>query len=630
MTFHATFRITPLPLLAALLAASCNGDSPTPDAAPPDAGVVDILEAGPPADGGCPLDLAPEPDIPTPTLFTPRWAFEPWISKDISDTADTYAFVDGFRSRQIPVGAVVIDSPWETNYTTFVPSPTRYPDFAKMVKEMHDRGVRVVMWVTQMVNSASFDLESGGDTYPGPSPNFDEGQRCGFYVNGGATYLWWKGTGAGLDFFDRRAVAWWHRQQDPLLATGIDGWKLDFGESYLPWADLSTDQGKVAFQSYSEEYYRDFWAYGVQQRGAEFVTMVRGWDESYQFKGRFHARPEHAPVIWAGDNRRDWIGLADALDHIFRSAAAGYVVVGSDIGGYLDIDDKDMSSPVPFDQDTFVRWVALGALCPFMQLHGRANLTPWTVQPRTQETVDLYRYWATLHSELVPFWYSLSREAQASGGKPGVLRPVGAEADWPGDYRYQLGEAFLVAPILDGTGKRDVDLPAGAQWYDWWDPAAAPLAGGTTLTAYDATDQSRTLPLFVREGAIVPLAVSSDVTGLGTAASKGSLGLLVYPGAQPSSFRLREDDDTLTTITTRRPTPTSAEITLSRAPRPVILRVRAEAAPTKVNLDGTALTLAADRAGFDAATSGFLAEPAQRRVWIKIPAAAGAASITLE
>jgi alpha-glucosidase (family GH31 glycosyl hydrolase) len=53
----------------------------------------------------------------------------PWISKDISTRDDTRAFVAGFRERDIPVGVVVLDSPWETNYNTFVPNPTRYPDF---------------------------------------------------------------------------------------------------------------------------------------------------------------------------------------------------------------------------------------------------------------------------------------------------------------------------------------------------------------------------------------------------------------------------------------------------------------------------------------------------------------------
>ena len=93
-------------------------------------------------------------------------------------------------------------------------------------------------------------------------------------------------------------------------------------------------------------------------------------------------------------------------------------------------------------------------LSPFMQLHGRANLTPWTVEQTNDEIVNLYRYWSVLHHELVPFFYSLTKEAHAGGPMP--LRPIGEEASWPGDYRYTLGDAFLVAPLLDGTGKRDV------------------------------------------------------------------------------------------------------------------------------------------------------------------------------
>src|SRR5690606_22211895 len=121
--------------------------------------------------------------------------------------------------------------------------------------------------------------------------------------------------------------------------------------------------------------------YGAARVGLEeYVTMVRPYDKSYEFEGRFFARPEHAPVAWVGDNRRDWVGLEDALDHMFRSAEAGYVVVGSDIGGYLDRDDENILGPeIPFSTVNFQRWTAVGALTPFMQLHGRANITPWTV-----------------------------------------------------------------------------------------------------------------------------------------------------------------------------------------------------------------------------------------------------------
>lgn len=601
--------VLPVACAAALLA--CDGDPDDPDAG---------REPRPDADTApeCAFEPGAPEDIPEPEVYTPRWAFEPWISKDISDRDDSYAFVDGFRDRDIPVGVLVIDSPWDEQYTTFVPNEDRYPDFAGMVEDMHDRGVKVVMWVTQMVNTTSFDAEMGGDTYRGPAPNFREGCDCGYFVQDCETYAWWKGQGAGVDFFHPDARQWWHRQQDPLLAMGIDGWKLDFGESYMEEDDpLQTFEGPVAHQAYSEAYYRDYLAYGRHVRGREFVTMVRPYDVSYDRQARFHARPEHAPVGWVGDNHRDWSGLVDALDHIFRSAEEGYVVVGSDVGGYLDRDQNNLAREIPFDLEVFQRWVAMGAMTPFMQLHGRQNLAPWTVPERVDETVALYRYWATLHHEMVGFWYSLTEEAYASGGV--ILHPQGEEADWAGDWRYVVGEHFLVAPIVEASDARDVALPAGDRWYDWWDPSAGAYDGGASLEGYPVTERMR-IPLFVREGAIVPLDVESDVTGLGTEASAGHLTVLVWPDEEPSAFTLHETDDATTEIGAQRASGGGITVTLSRARRPVILRLRAPAAPSAVEVGTGPLPDRSDRAGFDAADAGWFHEPDASWLWVKVAA----------
>src|SRR5690606_10174069 len=119
-----------------------------------------------------------------------------------------------------------------------------------------------------------------------------------------------------------------------------------------------------------------------------------------------------------------------------------------------------------------------------------------------EETVNAYRYWATLHHELVPFFYSLAEEAYAGGQN--LLRPLGDEEDWPGDWRFLVGDAFLVAAMTRPGTVRDVELPEGADWYDWFEPARAPYAGGTRIEGYD-TIEMRRLPVFVRAGAIVPL-----------------------------------------------------------------------------------------------------------------------------
>ena len=564
-----------LAFLLVLTAAACSSSRDSRDSTdPPDAAL-----ALPPDCTRTDLDV-----LPAVVPHTPRWAFEPWISKDISDRADTYAYVGGFQDRGIPVGAVVLDSPWETNYNTFVPSAPRYGDFPSLVDDMHGKGVRVVLWITGVVNETSLDLEVGGDHYPDAAPNLDEGRRCNYFIDDAALYGWWKGFGASVDFFNPNARAWWHRQQDVVLKSKIDGWKLDFGETYVTSDPVKTSDGMKPHQEYSELYYEDFLAYGQSVRGKDFLTMTRAWDESYQFAGRFYAKKENAPVAWMGDNRRDYVGLADALNEIFISTRAGYAVVGSDIGGYLDKDDKNLLGPtIPFDSLLFARWTAMGALTPFMQLHGRGAIAPWTLPDHADETVVLYRYWATLHHALVPFFASLAEKAYTSGmPADAIVRPVGHAASWTNDYRYLLGDALFVAPLLDGSGVRSVPLPTGARFYDWWSSAA--LEGGTTASADFSADRAK-LPLYVKEGAIIPVDIDSDVLGLGDATSKGARTILGWPAATRTEFSVVEADGSVVEISLVA-AGAGFTFTIGASPMPLILRVRSETAPTTVTGDG--------------------------------------------
>ncbi|MFO0658839.1 MAG: glycoside hydrolase family 31 protein [Polyangiaceae bacterium] len=575
-----------------------------------------------------PCEPRPVDSFPVPKIHTPRWAFEPWISKDISTTDDTREFVKGFEDREIPVGVVVLDSPWETQYNTFIPSPTRYPGFKELLDELHGKQIKMVLWMTQMVNDSSFDLEKTGDKYDGPSPNFLEGQDCGFYVNDGETMAWWKGDGSAIDFFNDKATTWWHAQQDTVLDMGIDGWKLDFGDSYLKSDPVKTAQGDKPHQEYSEAYYRDFWAYGVSKRGPDFVTMVRPYDKSYGFEGRFYARPENAPVTWVGDNRRDWEGLTDALDEIFRSADAGYVVIGSDIGGYLDFDDTaPVPTPgsIPFDTLVFARWTALGAMTPFMQLHGRANIAPWTVPDNVDETVALYKYWATLHHEMVPFFYSVSEEAYAGHTK--MIATQGTEQTWPGDYRFVLGDSLLVAPMLDDNTERDVELPAGSKWYDWWADDADALEGGQTITSHVGVDRAK-IPLFLREGAIVPLDVASDVTGIAGAWAKNDRTLLVVPSSTESRTFITHDEDDQTSQISTSMNANQITIQLSRTTKTTALRVRVDTGNSaQITVNGQAPEILSTPD--DGTTAAMWSEAAKRVVWVRVPASSSATTITI-
>lgn len=91
-------------LLVLLLLAACT--SATNGA--PDAG----------ADAG--TDAGTEPVAPWP-----EWAFQHWVWENESTQESAIALVDDYLARDIPVGAIIIDSPGETSYNSFVFEPSQ-------------------------------------------------------------------------------------------------------------------------------------------------------------------------------------------------------------------------------------------------------------------------------------------------------------------------------------------------------------------------------------------------------------------------------------------------------------------------------------------------------------------------
>jgi alpha-glucosidase (family GH31 glycosyl hydrolase) len=114
--------------------------------------------------------------------------------------------------------------------------------------------------------------------------------------------------------------------------------------------------------------------------------------------------------------------------------------------------------------------------------------------------------------------------------------------DFPGDAKvadlgdeYMFGPAFLVAPVTDqGATSREVYLPAGTDWYNYW--TGERIKGGRTIEASAPID---TIPLFVKAGSIVPLGSEVENTHEKQAIAR----VKVYPGAD-ASFTLFEDDGT--------------------------------------------------------------------------------------
>jgi alpha-D-xyloside xylohydrolase len=98
-----------------------------------------------------------------------------------------------------------------------------------------------------------------------------------------------------------------------------------------------------------------------------------------------------------------------------------------------------------------------------------------------------------------------------------------------------FGPAFLVAPITaQGQTEKDVYLPAGSDWYNFW--TNEKLSGGRWVKVAAPIER---MPVFVRAGSIVPMGADIQSTATKQAISE----IRVYPG-RDGEFALYDDDGT--------------------------------------------------------------------------------------
>jgi len=229
-------------------------------------------------------------------------------------------------------------------------------------------------------------------------------------------------------------------------------------------------------------------------------------------------------------------------------AASGIAYTGNDIGGWQDLHPHTPAHKPLIDPagardnvggyedypELYVRWFEYGTFLPTMRTHGtrRANEV-WSYGPEAQPILEKY---LKLRYALMPYVYSLGWFTHTTGAPfmRALFMDFGSDPK-VADIRdeYMFGPALLVAPVVEqGATTREVYLPAGNDWYNYW--TKEKLHGGQTVTVKAPID---TIPLFVRAGSILPMGAPIESTHDKQTLAK----IKVYPGAD-ASFTLYNDD----------------------------------------------------------------------------------------
>ncbi len=516
----------------------------------------------------------------------PPWAFEMWMWEDDQNTAEAvWDYVNGCAKHDIPLRVVLIDSPWSTAYNDFTWDTQRYPEPKKMIDALHARGLRVVLWMTCMVNPNEHKADCPGSA----EDIYREAKAKGYLCNDGKLRKWWKGRGAFIDYTHPEAVAWWHARMDRVLLQGIDGWKVDgAAELFFPVGGRG-HKGPIDLMEYVDLCYRDCYRH-LLHRNPEGVTMVRSVDTGQGAFGGRHAPRDAAPVTWVGDQSKTWDdrGLGLALESAFRAMKKGYSVVGSDIGGFSG------GAGQKIDRTLFLRWMQWSAFMPFFLNGGHGDHRPWMYDA---EFLRIFRRFAWIHHELSPYFYSHVREANHGG--PCLLRVM------PGRWQYMLGDSLLVAVIDRPDARRAVELPAG-RWIDYWDNAVIHI-GPKRIEVAPPEDR---YPVFVRGGSIIPLNVANDNAGRGTRASAGRVTLDIYPDPDaPAAFSLWSPAGKVTKLSAGHVNDALQARISGGETRRYILRILTTRRPVSVTIDGAA-----------ADSGAWRYDEGDRRLWIETKA----------
>ncbi len=405
----------------------------------------------------------------------PAWSFGLWLTTSFTtnyDEATVTRFIEGMKERDLPLHVFHFDCFWmrEFEWCNFEWDARVFPDPAGLLRRLHDRGLKVSLWINPYIAQRS--------------RLFEEARRGGYLLkkpNGDVwqTDLWQPGMGI-VDFTNPAAGAWFAGHLRRLLAMGVDTFKTDFGER-IP-TDVVYHDGSDPVKMHNH--------YPILYNETVFRVLeeVRGVGDAVVFARSSHTSGQRLPVHWGGDCQSTFESMAESLRGGLSLSLCGFGYWSHDIGGFEGVPDPAI----------YKRWTAFGLLSSHSRLHGSSSYrVPWTYN---DEACDVLRFFTKLKCRLMPYLYGAAVEAHRDGVpmmRPMLLEYPDDRACDPLDRQYFLGGSLLVVPVLSEDGWVDYYLPEG-RW--------TPVIGGEVLTGgrwHRAQHDFFTLPLFARPNSVI-------------------------------------------------------------------------------------------------------------------------------
>jgi alpha-glucosidase (family GH31 glycosyl hydrolase) len=390
-----------------------------------------------------------------------------------------------------------VEPEYGSGWTGYTWNRELFPDPEAFLADVHARGLKVTLNLHPAEGVRAFE-----DRYA------DMAQALGYDVG--------KGEPIEFDLTNRAfLMAYFDVLLHPLEAQGVDFWWIDWQQGRY-----SRLRGVDPLWLLNHYHFLD-----AARKGRRPLILSR-----YAGPGS-----HRYPIGFSGDTVISWASLAFQPEFTATAANIGYGWWSHDIGGHFGgVRDEELT----------LRWTQLGVFSPILRLHSSPNpffaREPWAFGPEAEAQLKSS---LRFRHRLVPYLHTMNHRAAAQG-QPLVrpmyhLHPEDRQA-YTVPNQFAFGTEMMVAPItapqdpVARLGSVRAWLPAGT-WTDLF--TGVSYDGGGILTLHR---DSRSIPVLVRAGGIIPLASEAD---LDASQNPEHLEVVVAPGAD-GWFELLEDDGT--------------------------------------------------------------------------------------
>ncbi|KEI12221.1 alpha-glucosidase [Clostridium novyi B str. ATCC 27606] len=418
------------------------------------------------------------------SYIPPKWAFGYQQSRwSYENESKINEISDKFIKNKIPCDAIYLDIDYMERYKDFTIDSNRFPDFKDFIKEMKNKGFRLVPII-----DAGVKIEKGYDIY-------EEGIKNNYFCTNEDEEPFiagvWPGRCHFPDFLNKNARIWFGLKYKVLTDLGIEGFWNDMNEPAIFYTNRGIKEAinfakksekenldissyfelKDKFDNISNNIldYKSFYhnkdgnkinhydvhnlfGYNMTRSASEGLRTIEPNKRFLLFSRSSYIGMHRYSGIWTGDNSSWWQHILLSIKMMPSLNMCGFLYIGVDTGGF----SSDANAEI------LIRWTQFSLFTPLFRNHSAKGTRKQEPFAFDDETTNIIKNIINFRYSLIPYIYSEYMKAVLNNDiyfAP-LIFEYNDEIARRVEDQLLVGDSLMISPIYEENAKgRCVYLP---------------------------------------------------------------------------------------------------------------------------------------------------------------------------